>query len=375
MWRLPIPEFKVLLYGADLPVAGLRARAHFEPGVLVIQGKGHWFTVQVRQISLKTGGYDGRQWLIAWSSPAGPMTAMLQGEDTVDAFIKVAPPEISRKLRRVRMSHVRREWKFKIGMSFLGLVLSVPLFALGVYWIYADNFSRWATDQISIEQEVRLGDKAFEQMQPGLHILKEGSANAAVELIGARLAKGESKFRYRFVLVDDPRVNVVALPGGHVVVFTGLLRATESAEELAAIIAHEISHVEMRHTLRNMIHGLGWRAVLGIALWDFRGGVWNNMAKELITLGYSHDLELEADREGLHLLRRVGLPADGMSHFLKRIETKEKLLPALLASHPNNLERMAALNDLVGGLGYYPSQPLGIDWNRVEHDLARQYVK
>jgi len=74
-------------------------------------------------------------------------------------------------------------------------------------------------------------------------------------------------------------------------------------------------------------------------------------------------------------LRRVGLPADGMSHFLKRIETKEKLPPAFLSSHPNNLERMAALNDLVGGLGSYPNQPLGVDWNRVEHDLARQYVK
>jgi beta-barrel assembly-enhancing protease len=375
MWRLPVPEFKVLLYGPDLPAAGLRARAHFEPGVLVVQGKGHWFTVQASRITLKTGGYDGHQWLICWYSPSGPMTAMLQGEDTVDIFIKVAPPEISRELRRARKSHAFRAWKFKLGMTLLGLVVLLPILAMSVFWIYADSLSKWAASQISIEQEARLGEMAFKQMQPGLRMLEEGAAHDAVELIGVRLTAGGQKYRYSFYLAEDPQVNAFALPGGHVVVFTGLLRAAGSAEELAGVLAHEISHVEMRHTLRTMIHGLGWRAVLGVALWDFSGGVWGNMARELGSLSYSRELELEADREGVKLFRRAGLPADAMAGFFERMEKNGKSPPALLSSHPNGLERQAALNEMVGGLGYYPSRPLGIDWNWVKRDLARRNVK
>ena len=375
MWRLPVPEFKVLLYGPDLPAAGLRARAHFEPGVLVVQGRGHWFTVQAHRISLKTRGYDGRQWLISWDSPSGPMTAMLQGEDMVDTFIKVAPPEISRKLRRVRKTHVRREWKFKLGMTLLGLVILAPLLALGVFWIYADDFSHWAADQINIEQEIRLGDMAFEQMQPRLKMMEVGAAPDAVKLIGARLTGEGQNYRYKFHIAEDPQVNAFALPGGHVVVFTGLLRAAESAEELAGVLAHEIVHVERRHTLRNMIHGLGWRAVLGVALWDFSGGIWGDMARELGSLSYSRDLELEADREGVQLLRRAGLPAEGMASFFERMEKNGKSPPALLSTHPDGMERRAALSELVGGLGYYPSRPLDIDWDWVKRDLARRNVK
>ncbi len=375
MRRLPVPEFKVLLYGADLPAAGLRARAHFEPGVLVIQGRGRWFTVQASRITLKIGGYDGRQWLISWYSPSGPMTAMLQGEDTVDTFIRVAPPEISEELRRVRTTHSNREWKFKLGMAILGLVVLAPLFALGLFWLYADDLSQWAADQISVEQEIRLGDKAFGQMQTRLKMPEAGAAHDAVELIGVRLTAGGNKYRYHFYYAEDPQANAFALPGGHVVVFTGLLRATESAEELAGVLAHEIGHVEMRHSLRKMIHGLGWRAVLGVALWDFSGGIWGDMAGELGRLSYSRDLEIEADREAVKLLRRTGLPAEGMARFFERMERQGKAIPALLSTHPSDLERQAALTEMVGGLGHYPSQPLGIDWNGVKRDLARRNAK
>lgn len=375
MWRLPTPEFKVLLYGPGLPPAGIKARAHFEPGILVVQGKGHWFTVQSQSIALKTGGYDGRQWLISWHSPSGPMTAMLQGEDTVDIFIKHAPAEISPELKRVRKAHARHGWLFRLGMSMLAFFLLAPLIALGVFWIYADNLSQWAAEKISIEQEIRMGDLAFAQMKPSLKLVDDGAALEAVELIGVRLTAGGQNYRYRFHTALDPQMNAFALPGGHVVVFTGLLGNAESAEELAGVLAHEISHVELRHTLRNMIHGLGWRAVLGIVLGDFSGGIWGGMARELGGLSYSRDLEREADFEGAQLLRRTGVPAGDMVHLYERMAKMNGSPPAMLSTHPTGLERMTVLRETIASLGDYPSQPLGIDWNRVKRDLARRNVK
>lgn len=371
MHRLPVPEFKVLVYGPDLPASGLSARAHFEPGVLVVQGHGRWYTVRVGQLGLRTGGYNGCQWLIAWTSPHGPMTALLQGDDTVDVFIRVAPPEVAESLSRVRKAHACSRRRFRLAVTLLGLVCLLPLAALILFWIFADGFSRWAAGQIGPEQAVRLGDMAFEQLRPGLKLIEDGPAHDAVERVGVRLTAGGSQYRYRFHVARDPEVNAYALPGGQVVVNTGLIQATADAQELAGVLAHEISHVERRHTLRNLIHGLGWRAVLGVALGDFSGGVWGGMAEELVRLGYSRDLELEADRAGVELLRDTGLPADGLGRFLARTQEKAGAPPALLSTHPAGQERLAALKETVGGLGAYPNQALDIDWAGVKRDLAR----
>ncbi len=113
MWRLPKPKFKVLMYGPELPSGGVPGLAHFEPGILVLEGRRYWFTVQFLQLSLDTGGYDGRQWMIAWRSHAGPMKALLQGGDAIDLFIKYAPPELAERLhlaRRARRPDALRKW-------------------------------------------------------------------------------------------------------------------------------------------------------------------------------------------------------------------------------------------------------------------------
>jgi hypothetical protein len=131
--QLPIPKFKVLLYGPGIPSSGVKARAHFEASVLVIEGKGHWFTIQGENLSLKTGGFDGRQWLLCWETPAGPVSVMLQGDDAVELFIKLAPPEIAHKLKQVHLEHsgqarFRRSWIALL--ILLVLLLAVIVFDL-----------------------------------------------------------------------------------------------------------------------------------------------------------------------------------------------------------------------------------------------------
>ncbi len=369
MWRLPKPKFKVLMYGPDLPSGGVPGLAHFDPGVLVLEGRGYWYTVQSSRIGLKAGGFDGRQWLITWESPSGPMTAMLQGDEAVDAFIQLVPPEISGELRRARGVHLRREASFRVAVGLIAALVLLPVLALGLFWLNADRVvSRWAAERVGLEQEVALGNLAFAQMRPGLKLMGKAPVTDVVELIGARLTAG-SKYRYSFHVAEDPAVNALAVPGGHVVVFTGLLRAAESAEEVAGVLAHEISHVERRHALRNLLHGLGWRAILNVALGDFSGGVWSNMAAELGALGYGRNLELEADLEGLKLLRRAGIPAEGMGAFFERLAAGGGPRVALLSTHPAGAERLAALRDALRKQGQYPSQPLPVDWARLRWTL------
>jgi len=370
---LPIPEFKLLLYGPGLPAGGIRARAHFEESVLVVQGKGHWFAIQGDKLSLKAGGFDGRQWLLSWDTPSGPATAMLQGEDAAEAFIKLAPAAVSDELSRMHRAHGDRGGRFRLGRALLGVLLLAPVLALGLFWIYADNVSHWAADRVTQEQANRLGERAFEQMRPALKLVERGDVRGMVEFIGVRLTTG-SRNRYVFHVVDAPQVDAIALPGGHVVVYTGLLRETQSANELAAILAHTASHVEKRHTLRNIIHALGWRAALAAAVGDFSGGVWGNMAAQLGHMRYSQDMEREADREALVMLRRAGVTSDGMIPFFERM-AKYETAPAtadagIWATHPSSPERFAALREQIAAQPLYQSRPLPVDWRQFKRALS-----
>ena len=116
------------------------------------------------------------------------------------------------------------------------------------------------------------------------------AAAQALDELGDRLAAHvESPYTFRWYLVDDPQVNALAAPGGHVVVFTGLVRATESAEELAGVLAHEMEHVLLRHSLRAIVARLGWRTILSLALGGSGelGGAAARVADQLGALGFS----------------------------------------------------------------------------------------
>jgi len=173
MWRLPKPKFKVLMYGPDLPSGGVPGLAHFDPGVLVLEGRGYWYTVQSSRIGLKAGGFDGRQWLITWESPSGPMTAMLQGDEAVDAFIPLVPPEISHEFSRARGVHRREETGFRVRAGLVVLLFFLLLLAL--IWLNADRINRWFSWRPGLERIVAVGDAVSAWMGPRPGIEGEGA--------------------------------------------------------------------------------------------------------------------------------------------------------------------------------------------------------
>jgi predicted Zn-dependent protease len=158
------------------------------------------------------------------------------------------------------------------------------------------------------------------------------------------------------------------VPGGYVVVNTGLIRAADSAEEVAGVLAHEVQHVERRHTLKNMLHSLGFHALMALALGDISGTALGNVATTLSELKFGRDLESEADTLGLKALKKAGIAPQGMVSFFAKLAKQEKdaAPPALLSTHPASDERMQALNKLVQEQGTWPSTPLPYDWVSIK---------
>lgn len=145
-------------------------------------------------------------------------------------------------------------------------------------------------------------------------------------------------------VVNTPVVNALALPGGQILVFRGLLDFAADPNEVAGVLAHEIAHVELRHPLQMAIEVSSGGFLVGLLMGDAVGfSVVASLGGTMLTSHYSRDMEAEADARGLALMHAANLATAPMGHFFQRLTHEGKgtePLP-LLASHPG-LEVRAA---------------------------------
>lgn len=361
-------EFKVLVFAPGHNPAGVRARIAFHGEAMTVKGHKLFMTVEGRRVRLKTGGYDGRQWLLSWPGDAGEVTAALQGEAEIRLMQEYAPPSLADQLARAIKSSGRRQGRFRLLVLALLVLLLLPLLLAGLFWVNSERIAAWVSDRVSLDAEKQLGALSFGQMQAQLKLSRTGPAPQMIREIGRRLTAG-SAYDYQWYVADDPQVNAFAMPGGYVVVNSGLIKAAASADEVAGVLAHEVQHVELRHSLKNLIHSLGWRAVLSLALGDLSGGIWLDVADQLGRLHYSRDLEREADLKGLLALRRAGIPTQGLPDFFARMAQEDGGRLPLLSSHPASRERQQAMLKAMAAAGPDTSPPLPYDWHWILSSL------
>lgn len=355
-------SIKVQLFAPGLNAGGVSARVYFSGSALGVEVAGEARKlVPAEHLVIQHGGFDGRQWRLEWPVEDGLASVLLPAGEAGLQFLAAAPDAMQAQLDRLARRDRARGNRFKFGVGVVGMVVLLPFLLLGLFYANAERLAGWAAGHVSIEQEQMLGDLAFAQMRAGLKLVDAGPAPKLVQEVGARLTKG-TQYRYQWFVADSPEVNAFAMPGGYVVVYTGLIKAAGSAEEVAGVLAHEVQHVELRHSLKNMIHGLGWQAVLALALGDLSGGIWAGMAEQLGGMAFSRDLEREADLEGLQALRRAGIAPHGMVSFFARLAEHEGPGLALLSSHPASEERMTRLKQVVAEQGDYPAEPLSYAW-------------
>ncbi len=316
-------------------------------------------------IRVKPGGFERTQFQLTWSDH-GPWALVLD-DDALARRVRVnPPPELREELSRLDAGFRRGRVTSRIGWTFVGAIVLAPILALALLWWQADRIVGAAVSRIPVSWEERLGDSAFEQLTQGAAVLTEGSAVAAVHEIGSRLtAQIASPYTLRWHVVDDPQVNAFAVPGGHVVVFTGLLRAADSPDEVAGVLAHEVQHVVLRHSLTGLVRSLGWSATITILLGSSGplSGV-GELASQLGHLQFGREQETAADVEGLRLLQRAKIDPQGMVTFFEKLARKESGV-ALLSTHPMSAERADRLRAEIAQAGPWPVDPLPITWATV----------
>jgi predicted Zn-dependent protease len=155
--------------------------------------------------------------------------------------------------------------------------------------------------RVSVEREMEIGQE-IEKRRPWP--LKDDPAlQVYVAAVGESLVSHVQRrgIMYRFAIIDSPMINAFALPGGGIVVTTGMLNFLESEAELAAILGHEISHVDLRHCIERLQYELAARKIAGREL-----AMIARLQYQLVNLGFNEQQELEADAGGVMLAAKAG---------------------------------------------------------------------
>jgi Zn-dependent protease with chaperone function len=208
------------------------------------------------------------------------------------------------------------------------------------------------------EAEHRLGEAVNSQVRTMLDTRKLGdrlvcgsqpagrAGQAALDTMVARLSRAApSIVPLKLAVIRRPEANAIALPGGYIYVFQGLLTKAENPDELATVIAHEIGHVVQRDGTRSVLQGAGLSLLFGMLLGDFvGGGAVVIAAKTLIQSSHSREVEAAADAFSTRLVGQAGGNAAALATILKRIEGDRKPGTRIWLDHPQVDDRVRAIN-------------------------------
>jgi beta-barrel assembly-enhancing protease len=207
---------------------------------------------------------------------------------------------------------------------------------------------------VPIAWEEQIGDFALHSI-PGRRC-SAADGQAALEALTRRVL-GDSAMPYHLQVTvrDSNIVNAFALPGGRIVILRGLLRSAQSPEEVAGVLAHELTHVLKRHPTRNLIAQQGTSLILGALT---GGGIGHVVGTLLASLSYTRAAEEEADAGAVELLDRAGISSWGLISFFERLLRDEEksgeshwlslVFPNYLRTHPATQQRIATVRAKAG---------------------------
>jgi Zn-dependent protease with chaperone function len=265
----------------------------------------------------------------------------------------------SRRTRRVALT---------VAAALTTIGLTAALYLWGI-----PGMATVVAPRVPVSWEERLGRTVSEHLAPEERRCTESTRTQAIQEITARLTSAvkDSPYTFRVIVLNTPSMNALAAPGGYVVVFRGLLEKTQSAEELAGVLAHEFQHVLRRHATRALLRHASTGVLIAALSGDVSGAMAYGLesARILGELRYSRQDEEEADREGFRMLVAAGVDPAGMLAFFETLQKEPgpgAKLPPYLSTHPTaegRLERLRSLDP-----SPRPAAPRllpGLDWRDV----------
>ncbi len=232
------------------------------------------------------------------------------------------------------------------------LALGVLFYIYGVPWLAGKMANRFP-----VSYEKKLGDQMYNAIKNSFTIDEERTklTNAFFKQLNI-----PSAYDIQITVVRNDVANAFAIPGGHIVVHSGILKGMKSYEELAALLSHEFTHIENRHSLKSIFREASSSIFLSLLFGNMEAvsSILISNADNLTNLSYGRDLETESDENGAMLLAQRNIDCKGFVHLFQLLQREYgQAPPEYLSSHPALDKRIKNIQDL----DYCKGQPLTKD--------------
>ncbi|MCK9605752.1 MAG: M48 family metallopeptidase [Methylomonas sp.] len=306
---------------------------------------------------------------ISWSTPIGRYALLCKEPEIFDKLLSLNLPQPAREHVTALQTKQRRNLtgeKHRVPV-YLGLIAA---FFVGGYFTLHYSAPLIA-DLIPYEWEQKIGAFAFENYQMGKKTVTDKTATDAVNAIVKRIDQFDgADIEYRVAVVDADMINAFAFPGGYVVVTTGLIENADNPEQVAGVLAHELTHVLQRHSMRKLVRQAGMGVLIGIVFGDLSAlSQLIELSSQLDSLSFDRSQERSADDGAIEIMTAAGLSPQNLAAFFEKIQKADALtgnIPELFQTHPLTDERIKRVSSAAE-----PAQPFtfDMDWQQVKHGV------
>ena len=336
----------------------------------------HDVTVELLPAALQVRSAEGTV-LVEW--PYGEIEA-LSAPDGLLRIGRIGSPKLARlEVRDQQLAHAIDELSVPIDRSglrerrsrrkvvFWSVAATVSLLFMAIYGV--PELATQLAPYVPYAAERRLGAAVDAQVRSMLDTNKAGDrfecggdeaekpARAVFDKLFGKLERAaDLPMPPRIAVLRKSDANAVALPGGLIYVFYGLVEKSENPDELAGVIAHELGHVAHRDGTRTVLQNAGTSFLIGMLLGDFvGGGAVVIAARTVLQTSYSRNVEGAADGYAVDLMHKIQGDPRALGTILGRIAGSTHSSMKLLLDHPDTNDRVAAINAMSGS---GPTKPL-----------------
>lgn len=365
-------EFEGGVFHESIP--GGRASATIQVtagGVSAVTSTTQQFEVRYNDCVLDVGGASGRMVFVRTTDRK--LTIFCEDRQFPKALEMDAGPDVVAQLSSVRSSRWAEGFRWRMWL-FVGTAVCLLLLIGGYYGLLWTAKS--SIDAIPLSVDSQIGKVAFDSRDmEGPQVTDPIVVNAVKAMIERLEPHAELKgLTFEVQVVNSSDVNAYCLPGGKMVVFTGLLKKSKSAEQVAGVLSHEMSHAIKRHGLRRVMESVGIVVAVELLAGDVGGlaslGV--ELGKSAALTSYSREAETEADLTGVRMLHAAAVDPLELASFFEMLKVDEPGAAAVvkwLSTHPQHDERIALIRGELAKLPPQQYRALDIDWEEVQQRL------
>jgi Zn-dependent protease with chaperone function len=342
--------------------------------VTAITPDGQRFSLPYSKCQISIGGESGRT--VFCRTEDRSLSIFCDHKEFGDALSVASFGQFDEELRQ-GLRNLRRERRVDRRLWFSLFVILVGSLVVGYYGLLWASHAALHALPISFDQE--LGQRVFHALNLGRDEIKDVGIVEPLQKIVDRLAPHAAVEGFTFVVyvVESPQLNAFALPGGTIVVYTGLIEAAERPEQIAGVLGHEMAHVTLRHGLERIGKITGLSLAVKVLLGDVQGVIMAGTELfQLATISsYSRIQENAADHEGVRMLYEAGVDPTGLAQFFETLHEEHGNVPGIIAwldSHPQDKERIAAVKAQLAELPPKKFEPLDIDLDEIKKLIKEQ---